>query len=200
MPAPREIEIKFLLPDLRDMERRLKRAGFRRQTARTHEMNTLYDLPSGELVRRGEVLRLREYGGKWKLTHKSKGKTGRHKTRIEHEVTVSDGAHAEGILTALGYIPTFRYEKFRSEWTDGAGHVVLDETPIGNFGEIEGPPSWIDRTALALGIPPAAYITESYGLLFLDWKRRTGSPAQHMTWKEVRRRKTLPTPRVRARL
>ena len=28
--------------------------------------------------------------------------------------------------------------KIRYEWSDGKGHVVVDETPIGNFGEIEG--------------------------------------------------------------
>ena len=43
------------------------------------------------------------------------------------------------ILRALGYAPSFRYEKFRAEWTDGKGQVVVDETPIGNFCEIEGP-------------------------------------------------------------
>jgi len=189
MTAPREVEIKFVLDDVREMERRLKAAGFRRQTPRTHETNTLYDLPSGDLTARGEVLRLREYGGNWRLTHKSKGRPGRHKSRIEHEVTVSDGAHAEGILTALGYRPRFRYEKFRSEWSDGSGHVVLDETPIGAFGEIEGAPRWIDRIARTLGIGSGDYITDSYGLLFLDWKRRTGSPAEHMTFKDVARRR-----------
>ncbi len=189
MPGPREVEIKFALDNVREMERRLKRAGFRRQTPRTHEMNTLYDLPLGELRGRGEVLRLREYGGAWKLTHKSKGKAGRHKSRIENETAVADGEQAEGILVALGYQPSFRYEKFRSEWTDGSGHVVLDETPIGNFGEIEGSPRWIDRTARALGIKPADYITDSYAVLFLQWKQRTGSPAVHMTFKDARRRR-----------
>src|ERR1051325_9346130 len=119
MPGPSEIEIKFVLHDLKDMERRLKRAGFRRETARTHEMNTLYDLPSGDLRRRGEVLRVRDYDGKWKLTHKSRGKEGRHKSRNETEPTVSDGKQTQAILTALGYQPSFRYEKYRSEWTDG---------------------------------------------------------------------------------
>jgi len=185
MAAPREVEIKFILQDLKDMERRLRRAGFHRQTRRTHEMNTLYDLPSGELRARGDVLRLREYGGKWKLTHKTRGQAGRHKSRIENETTVTDGAAAHAILGALGYEPSFQYEKFRSEWTDGSGHVVLDETPIGNFGEIEGPPRWIDRTARALGIAPDAYITDSYAALFMSWKERTGSPAQHMTFKAV---------------
>src|SRR5690349_24686477 len=108
MPGPREVEIKFVLHDHKDMERRLQRAGFRRQTARTHEMNTLYDLPSGELRERGEVLRLRKYGGKWKLTHKTRGQAGRHKSRVENETGVADGPAAQAILTALGYRPSFR--------------------------------------------------------------------------------------------
>ena len=94
-----------------------------------------------------------------------------------------------GILTALGFAPSFRYEKFRIEWSDGTGHVVLDETPIGNYGEIEGPPRWIDRTAHALGIAPSQYITDSYAQLFADWKTRTGSPAEAMTFGAVKTKK-----------
>lgn len=182
---PREVEIKFVLTDLPAMEHRLRRAGFRRLTPPTHEMNALYDVPSGELRARGEVLRLREFGGKWTLTHKSRGEEGRHKSRIEHETVVADGHAAGAILAALDYRPSFRYEKFRSEWSDGKGHVVLDETPIGDFGEIEGPPRWIDRTARALGVAPDEYITDSYALLFWKWKQRTRSAAEHMTFKET---------------
>ena len=188
MPGPREVEIKFVLQDVKDMERRLRRAGFRRKTQRTHEMNTLYDLPSGEMRSRGEVLRLREYGGHWTLTHKSRGRSGRHKTRIENETSVSNGAQTEAILVALGYRPTFRYEKYRTEWTDGSGHVVLDETPIGNFGEIEGPPSWIDHITHTLNIPKDPCCTQSYGQLFMDWKRRTRNSARNMMFEETGRK------------
>ena len=80
----------------------------------------------------------------------------------------------DAILRALGYAPTFRYEKYRAVWRGGPGHVVLDETPIGVFGEIEGPARWIDRTARALGITPADYITQTYADLFFAWKRKTG--------------------------
>lgn len=185
MPGPREVEVKFRLDDLKDIERLLRRAGFRRVTPRTHEMNTLYDLPTGELRSRGEVLRLREYGGHWKLTHKTKGNAGRHKTRVENEVGVSDGQQAENILIALGYRPSFRYEKYRCEWSDGKGHVVLDETPIGNFGEIEGTPRWIDQTARALAVNRRSYITDSYVALFVAWKHSTGSRAENMTFAEA---------------
>jgi len=91
----------------------------------------------------------------------------------------------DGILRALGYSPTFVYEKFRSEWSDGEGHVVLDHTPIGDIAEIEGKARWIDRTAKALGIQPKDYITKSYSELFFDWKRRTKQKAMNMTFREI---------------
>ncbi len=39
---------------------------------------------------------------------------------------------------------------------------MLDETPVGVFLELEGPPEWIDRTAGTLGFSEGDYITLSY--------------------------------------
>jgi adenylate cyclase class 2 len=64
-------------------------------------------------------------------------------------------------------------------------HLVIDETPIGDFGELEGPTAWIDATLARLGIDPATCLTDSYGRLFLAWKERTGSPAEHLTFDEI---------------
>jgi len=186
MGSSKEIEIKFRVDDVRDLDRRLRKSGFRLITPRTHEINTLYDLPDKSLRRRGELLRLRKYGSEWILTHKAKGKAGRHKTRVETETKVADGAKMEAILRALGFAPTFRYEKFRAEWSDGKGHVVVDQTPIGDFGEIEGQSRWIDRTAKLLQISPSDYITATYTELFFQWKKLTGNPANEMTCKAIR--------------
>jgi adenylate cyclase class 2 len=187
MASPKEIEIKFRVEDVRTLTRRLRLSGFRLVTRRTHEVNTLYDLSGQPLRKRGELLRLRKYGTEWVLTHKSKGQAWRHKSRVERETEVSDGIEMDAILQALGYRPTFRYEKFRAEWSDGAGKVVVDETPIGNFGEIEGAPRWIDRTAKQLGIGGAQYLTDTYAGLFFTWKRRTRSAAKEMTFAAVRK-------------
>jgi adenylate cyclase class 2 len=186
MAAPQEIEIKFLVPDLKALEQKLRDLGFREETPSTHEINTLYDLPGQKLRRKGELLRLRDYGGKWKLTHKAKVQIGRHKSRGELETAVSDGHTMDAMLRALGFSPSFVYEKFRSEWSDGDGQVVLDHTPIGNLAEIEGKSRWIDRTARALGVKSKDYITKSYAELFFDWKRRTKSKAMNMTFRECR--------------
>jgi adenylate cyclase class 2 len=180
-----EIEIKFRVDNLQALARKLRAAGFRVTTRRTHEMNTLYDLPGGVLRNRKELLRLRQYGSEWTLTHKSKKKAERHSSREELETTVGDGKQMDAILRALGYSPSFRYEKFRAEWTDGKGQVVVDETPIGNFCEIEGPPRWIDATAKKLGVSEADYITENYATLFSEWKRQTQCRATEMTFRSV---------------
>lgn len=190
MASNQEVEIKFRVEDARDLIRRLRTAGFRQVTPRTHEQNTLYDLPGHPLRERGELLRLRKYGTAWLLTHKAKSKVSRHKTRVETETRITDGEKLEEILLALGFVPAFRYEKFRAEWSDGQGHVVLDKTPIGSFGEIEGPARWIDRTARKLGIDDKSYITDSYAELFFTWKRRTRSRANEMTFRAVRNPKT----------
>src|SRR3989442_3694482 len=178
MSSNKEVEIKFRISNLRDLKERLRRADFRLGTARTHEMNTLYDLPSNPLRRGGDLLRLRKYGSEWVLTHKAKGKEGRHKTRTETETKIADGRQMEVILRALGYVPTFRYEKFRAEWEGGKGHVFVDETPIGNFGEIEGPGRWMDKNAGRPGIQRSDYMTDTYAGLFFSWKSRTRSPAK----------------------
>jgi adenylate cyclase class 2 len=187
----REIEIKFRVADLRALNRKLRAAGFRLVTPRTHELNTLYDLP-GEILRQSkQLLRLRKYGRAWTLTHKSGATRGRHSSRVELETGVADGKKMDLILRALGYAPTFRYEKFRAEWADqktpeSKGHVVVDETPIGNFCEIEGPSRWIDATAKKLRVTPADYITKNYATLFSDWKLEKKSSATEMTFDAVK--------------
>jgi adenylate cyclase, class 2 len=181
-----EVEVKFLVSNIDELERKLRDAGFQQKTPPTFERNTLYDLPDGSLRAKGEVLRLRLYGEKWKLTHKSKGTEGRHKVRAEHETAVSNGEEMDAILRAMGYSPAFVYEKHRAEWNDGKGEIVVDRTPIGNLAEIEGKPDWIDDVAAKLGVDSKQYITKSYAVLFDEWRVKTGSSAKNMTFEEVK--------------
>lgn len=180
-----EVEIKFRVENLRALVRELRAAGFRLQTPRTHELNTLYDLPGGVLRANKQLLRIRKYGKQWTITHKSGTVREKHSSREELETVVADGKTMDAILRALGYAPSFLYEKFRAEWRDRKGHVVVDETPIGNFCEIEGPAKWIDRTAKRLGVKEEDYITKNYTTLFAEWKDTTKSAAEDMTFAAV---------------
>ena len=188
MPFNREVEIKFRIDEIQTLTAGLQAAGFRLITPRTHEMNTLYDQPGAKLRRRGALLRLREYGARWTLTYKDKSgpQSGRHKSRREIEAQVDNGEAMAQVLEALGFRPSFRYEKYRTEWSDSNGHVVIDETPIGDFGEIEGPPKWIDATARHLNISVKSYLKDSYAELFAAWRRKTKSKATEMTFNSVK--------------
>jgi adenylate cyclase class 2 len=186
---PVETEIKFRVDDLAGLADRLQAAGFRLQTPRSFEANVLYDTPTRKMRARTEILRIRSYAGRYLLTHKRLPDRGPgedvHKHRIETETEISDGEALAQIFLSLGLVPAFRYEKWRTEWEDGQGHCVVDETPIGDFAELEGPDEWIDHTAQRLGIEQSHYITLSYGRLFDQWRQQHGSAAQDLTFAAV---------------
>jgi len=186
---PIETEIKFRVDDVAELSQRLEAAGFRLQTPRAFESNVLYDTPDRQMRARTEILRIRGYAGRNLITQKRLPIDGpgedTHKHRIETETEVADGAAIEQIFFSLGLVAAFRYEKWRAEWSDGQGHCVVDETPIGNYAELEGSPEWIDRTAARLGIERAEYITLSYGRLFEQWRERHRSAAQDLTFAAV---------------
>lgn len=89
------------------------------------------------------------------------------KSREEHEVVVSDADAFERILAGLGLLPRFRYQKYRESYRHGDAEIVIDETPIGTFLEIEAAPERIHELAKALGFSREDYLLESYVALFL---------------------------------
>lgn len=188
MQAP-EIELKFTVVDTAALRRSIESLGFALVTERMFESNTLYDTADRQLRLRKQILRLRNYGDRCTLTHKRQSSQNdtdtRYKTRIETESRVEDCAALAEVFHQLGYEPVFRYEKFRTEWELDSGHLVVDETAIGNWAELEGPPEWIDRMLEQLSIPSELCSTDSYGKLFLSWKEETGSPAENLTFDEV---------------
>jgi adenylate cyclase class 2 len=185
-----EIELKFSVDDLPALEQNLRALNFHLDTPRTFESNTLYDTPQRTLRESKQLLRIRQYGSIWTLTHKAQppnSDDSKYKRRIETETKVEDGEALAAVFASLGYLPVFRYEKYRAEWSDATGgHLVLDETPIGIYAELEGDPTWIDTTLAALHIPADKCTTESYGKLFLAWKDRTQSAAEHLTFDAIK--------------
>jgi adenylate cyclase class 2 len=184
-----ETEIKFRVASVGGLVLQLRQAGFRQQTPRTFESNVLYDTPDRKMRARTEILRIRSYAGKWTVTHKRLPDVGpgedAHKHRVETETEIADGDVLEQIFLSLGLVAAFRYEKWRSEWTDDEGHCVIDETPIGDYAELEGAPEWIDRAAERLGVDRAAYLTLSYGRLFEQWREEHHSDANDLTFDAI---------------
>ncbi len=142
--------------------------GYRISAARILEIDQLFDRPTGDLRQAGLVLRLRRSGGLSTVTYKGPASREIYKSREEIEFDVSDAEALAAVLDRLGYRPGFRYEKYRTKFSDpdSPGVVALDETPMGVYLELEGSKYWIDLAAQRLGFTSAAYITSSYAALY----------------------------------
>jgi adenylate cyclase class 2 len=112
---------------------------------------------------------------------------GSHKIREEIEAEVSDSANLIKIFEGLGMRGWFRYEKYRTtyqlpadkSWAKGL-LIEMDETPIGTFVELEGPPAAIDRAATELGYTKSNYILTNYLALYVEDCRRKGVQPEDM--------------------
>src|ERR1035438_7146708 len=124
--------------------RQLARLGFSVAKRRVLESNTLFDTPAGALRAERRLLRLRQAGPLHTLTFKGPPAAGPYKSREELEAVFTEAASLGRILERLGYAPAFRYEKYRTEYSGKgqAGMAMLDEMPIGDFLELEGPARW----------------------------------------------------------
>jgi adenylate cyclase, class 2 len=142
--AHHETEVKLRVGNRAAFLRQLARLKAKLARPRVHEMNALYDTGAGDLLRRGQMLRLRveepapemssnctERSSRrgrerakicaW-LTFKGPPRgtkayvANRYKVREEHEVRFFDHEEMARILETLGLRPSFRYEKFRTTY------------------------------------------------------------------------------------
>jgi adenylate cyclase class 2 len=169
-----ETEIKLSVRDAQAVRGRLAELGFRPVRPRHFESNYLYDFPDQRLRKSRCLLRLRFANEKGLLTYKGAPLQSRdYKIRREIETHVEDGHRLTEILLLLGLQEVFSYEKFRTMYAPRgkrdaaeAPHVVFDETPIGDYLELEGPQRWIDEVARQLGYSRREYIRDSYAALY----------------------------------
>lgn len=170
-----EIEVKFFVKDLGEIEARIWDMCARLLRPRVHEVNLRYDRPDGSLARAGRVLRLRQ-GDDARLTYKGPGSiVDGAMSRQEIEFTVGDFEATKAFLEALDYRIIAMYEKYRTAYALAALEVLLDELPYGNFVEIEGPDAVsIHAAADHLGLQWEAAIGKSYLDLFKHLSQARG--------------------------
>ncbi len=158
-PRSLEVEVKFLVADLAAVRARAQTGGVL-AAPRVHERNVRFDTLDESLLNRKELLRLRQ-DSRARLTFKglaAEDAASEAKVREEIELEIADFDRMAIILGRLGFRPVQSYEKYRETFHWGDVEVVLDETPFGDFVELEGADeATLKRVAAALG---------------LDWSRR----------------------------
>jgi adenylate cyclase class 2 len=203
IPTNREIEIKLPVADLPLVIARLQH--LRPLTlGRVFERNTLYDTPESDLWRAGCLLRLRierpaasalVAPGPPRAVLTSKAPPAsrllergyavpkpRFNERLERELAVHHPDRWSHTLKKLGFRTGFRYEKYRTSLRRPGLHMDLDETPVGNFLELEGVPKAIEAVARALGYAHRDYLRVTYWDLYVADCKRKGRAAENMVF------------------
>jgi len=165
-PTPLETEVKVRISSPQEMVAKLEAQGFQLEVPTCAEQSVLWDR-GRELLEQGCALRLRRYAGKAWITWKGpKVADPLLKIRPELETTLADPVATEQILVALGYAPVLVMEKQRALWRSSNLLACLDETPFGNYLELEGEAELIRVAMAALGLEASSVETRSYPTLF----------------------------------
>ena len=176
-----ETEIKIRIESVEDFVSLLLSHGAESVSVRSLEDNILFDFPDDGLRQAHCILRVRSVDGRGVLTYKGAPRPDAiFKSREELETGVDNPETAIEILERIGMKRGFRYQKYRREFMSGGVHVAVDETPIGNYAELEGTEDEILSLAKKLGVEKSRFIRESYHALYLDFCSKRGTRPQSM--------------------
>jgi adenylate cyclase class 2 len=140
-----EVEMKFPVPDLDALARRLTERGARAAGSITEEDHYV-NAPDRDFAQTDEALRLRRVGTANFVTYKGPKLDKQTKTRTEIEVPLAEGdevaANFLQLLNHLGYrfVAVVRKQRrlFRLEQGSFAVEACLDEVEgVGTFAELE---------------------------------------------------------------
>jgi adenylate cyclase class 2 len=189
-----ETEIKLQIKDINQAREKLISLNAKIKQDRHFEDNRILDTPEQLFKESGWLMRIREIKTLNDETCRRipailtfKGPTiilDSVKNREEIECTIDPAENYFHIMERLGYVVKFRYQKYRTIYgfDQKQLHVCIDELPIGNFFELEGPAEEIHEIAHQLGYSRGDYITDSYGALYYQWCEEQGSKPLNMVF------------------
>ncbi|MCI0618337.1 class IV adenylate cyclase [bacterium] len=189
-----ETEIKLLFKNLEEAHQKVLKLNSKLQKERHFEDNYVLDTSDLSVRNSGCLLRVRIVSSADRescmrsqgiLTFK--GTLQIHdglRNREEIECIVDPPETFLKIFERLGYSLKFRYQKYRTIYSieQMQIHICIDETPIQNYFELEGPAEEIHEIAAKLGYTREQYITESLGQLYYRWCKERGIESSNLVF------------------
>lgn len=195
MTAPRssrrniEIEIKVPCDNIDQLKE--MPGSIELLTPRHFEDNWMLDTADGRLKNEQSGLRVRFVDGRGLITFKGRATTtvSEFKAREEMEAHTDEPEQMLAIFERLGYRPFFRYQKYRTVYrvTLENGRTLtamFDETPLGNFLELEGTEEAVRQAIDALKLSQEEYITSTYIGMQAERCRAAGRPLEDLVFQD----------------
>ncbi len=195
-----ETEVKVRITDQASFFQCLSALSVDEFSPRHFEDNFVLDYPDAGLRSQASLLRVRISGTGATMTFKGPPRPdGIFKVREELEVSLGDGPTAIAIFERLGMKVWFRYQKYRREFAvTPAGnsgtciHLAFDETPIGDYIELEGEEQDILIVARAMGVDRSEFVRLSYYSLYQEYCEARGHSVGFMVFQEAESRSQEP--------
>ena len=176
-----EVETKLKTYDMAHIEERVKELIGECKGEKT-EIDLYFNHPNMQILSGGCALRVREAGGKYRLTYKGPKKDDVTTSREEIEIGIESAREMIKILDELGFYEICRVKKLRKTYLLEDLVITLDNVDdLGEFIEVEGKASndeefkekkdEIFKLLEKLGLSTDAISQRSYLEMLLDGKR-----------------------------
>lgn len=175
----REVELKAVVDDLPGVRKRLEQAGGK-LTFEGRSFDRRYDVESGELGERDEVLRVRRYvaPGSTRTYLDWKGPTeiqDVYKAREELSTLIEDFDSLEEILARLGFMVTMEIDRDIAQYELAGATIRFESYPrMDVLVEVEGEPDAIENAIEALGMARGHFNCDRLPAFVVRFEQRTG--------------------------
>ena len=175
-----EVETKLKIDDIGHIEKRVKELIGMYKGEKT-EIDLYFDHPDMQILSGGRALRVRDTGGKYRLTYKGPKKDDETTSREEIEIGIESAMEMIKILDELGFYEICEVKKLRKTYLLKDLVITLDNVAdLGEFIEVEGKASndrefeekkdEIFKLLKKLGLSTGAISQRSYLEMLLDAK------------------------------
>ena len=176
-----EVETKLKIDCIEDIEERIKELIGEYKGEKT-EIDRYFDHPNMQILSGGCALRVRDAGGKYRLTYKGPKKDEETTSRTEIEIGIESAGEMIEILDELGFYEVSTVKKLRKTYLLKDLIITLDTVDdLGEFIEVEGKASndrefkakkdEIFKLLKRLGLSTGVISQRSYLEMLLDGKR-----------------------------
>ena len=177
-----EVETKLKIDSITPIEDRIKELNGDYKGEKT-EIDLYFDHLDMQILSGGGALRVRDTGGKYRLTYKGPKKDDETTSRDEIEIGIESASEMIKILDELGFYELCRVKKLRKTYLLEDLIITLDDvTDLGEFIEVEGKASddqefkekkdEIFKLLKKLRLSTVEISQRSYLEMLLDGKRR----------------------------
>ncbi len=176
-----EVETKLKIDGIEPIEERIKELIGEYKGEKT-EIDLYFDHPNIPILSGGGALRVRDSGGKYRLTYKGPKKDDETTSRDEIEIGIESASEMIEILDELGFYEIGEVKKLRKTYhledliitldnVDALGEFMEVEGKASNDQEFEGKKDEIFKLLKKLGLSTDEISQRSYLEMLLDKKR-----------------------------